>query len=196
MRSTRQKVREKWRAYEPITAGWELIPLCRGRCTFSHSFTLDYIIPFSIDCRVVIVVRHRRLARRVKCRWRTGRLASDGAKLQDPERGICIQPVREQCLRGQLRDSCSSSKCQWLLSCSSRLKFWFSDRVPAMVSSSVAAQFLRQIWPSSVFYRFLTQRGSISICDYAILITPSSTQCSTYIASNRPLFPPSSSSGP
>ena len=162
----------------------------------SHSFTLDYIISVSINCPVVIVVRHCRLVRSVVCRWQTGRVDSDGAKLQDPERGICIQPVREQCLRGQLRDSCSSSECQLLWSYSSRLNFWFSDCVFAMVSSPVAAQFLRQIWSRSVSHGFLTQRGGIPICDYAIFIKPSTTQYSTYLTSNRPLYPPFSSSGP
>ena len=80
-------------------------------CASRTAFTLNYIISASIICRVVTGVRHCRPARGVERRWQTGRVDSDGAKLQDPERAICVQPVREQCLRGQLCDSYSSSEC-------------------------------------------------------------------------------------
>ena len=97
--------------YEPITAGWELFRSVMDDipCT---SRTASLWITSYRSLPIVGSSRHCRLARSVECRWQTGRVDSDGAKLQDPERGVCIQPVREQYLRGQLRDSCSSSECQ------------------------------------------------------------------------------------
>lgn len=108
-----RKFERKWRVYEPITAGWELFRSVMDDVPYlrvSHSFTLDYIISISIICQVVIVVRHCRPARSVERRWQTGEVDNDGAKLQDPERGICVQLVREHCRRGQLCDSYSSSE--------------------------------------------------------------------------------------
>lgn len=68
--------------------------------------------------------------------------ASNGAELQGTQGGLCVQPFRGQRLGNQHCNSYSSSECPSFMPLSLKLMQAVLGRVPALVSSPIATEFL------------------------------------------------------